>query len=202
LSEALTELRKPRFVSALLSTAILSLFTLSDGLIFLNAQHKFDLAPGTIPLLFVFSAAGYVALSVPIGRLADNIGRARVFAAGYVCLALAYGLLLAPRFAAAPYWAELALLITLLALYYACTEGVIMARVSALIEPRARGTAIALLATCIGMGHLLASVLYGALWTRIGAAPALWLFVAGIAVALLAQALIARRESYRQEDHA
>ena len=48
------------------------------------------------PLLFVGTALAFMLLAVPVGRLADRIGRGRVFLGGYVLLLPVYASLLAP----------------------------------------------------------------------------------------------------------
>jgi MFS family permease len=183
LRAVLTELRNPRYRTALAGASLLAIFTLSEGLIFLNLQRKLDLPPAVIPLLFVGSALVNIALSVPLGVLSDRVGRARVFAVGHIGLAATYLLLLAPRVlpdAPASVWLEAGLVIALLGAFYAASDGVISAQVSALVDPGARGTAIALLATGLGFGHLIASAAFGALWSWLGPQAALGLFALGI----------------------
>jgi len=68
-----------------------------------------------------------VVLSVPLGRLADRAGRAPVMLSGYGVLGITYLLLLA--LPAASFMAQLVVLF-LFGLYYAATEGVLMAMVS------------------------------------------------------------------------
>ena len=74
----------------------LSLATASDAFIFLALQRKLDLGATMFPLLFVGSAGAYMLLAVPMGRLADRVGRGRVLLLGYALLLGVYAVLLAP----------------------------------------------------------------------------------------------------------
>jgi MFS family permease len=200
LRSVLAELRNPRYRSALIGASLLAAFTLSEGLIFLNLQRKLELSPAVIPLLFVGSALVNIALSVPIGVLSDRVGRARVFAAGHIGLAAVYLLLLAPRVlpdAPVAVWLEAGLIMALLGAYYAASDGVISAQVSALVDQGARGTAIALLATGLGVGHLIASTTFGALWSGLGSRAALGLFALGIVCVTAAFVFINTRKEMR-----
>ena len=102
--------RVPRYRALLIAGGALSLATASDAFVFLALQEKLDLGTSLFPLLFVGSAGTYMALAVPMGRLADRIGRGRVFLAGYGLLLAVYLLLLAPMAG----WLTLALVLGLL----------------------------------------------------------------------------------------
>ena len=82
--------RVPRYRALLIAGGALSLATASDAFVFLALQEKLDLGTSLFPLLFVGSAGTYMALAVPMGRLADRIGRGRVFLAGYGLLLAVY----------------------------------------------------------------------------------------------------------------
>ena len=61
---------------------MLGLATLSDGFIYLALEKRVDFEPSVFPLLFVGTALVYMLLAVPAGRLADRVGRGRVFVGG------------------------------------------------------------------------------------------------------------------------
>ena len=68
-------------------------------------------------------------------------------------------------------------------LFYAATEGVLMALASSVSPIASRTTGIALIATSVGVGKLLSSILFGALWQAYGVETALVLFAfAGVFV--------------------
>ena len=64
--------------------SLLALVTVSDAFVYLAMQRRVDFDPVLVPLLFVGSAAAYMTLAVPAGRLADRFGRVRVFLAGHL----------------------------------------------------------------------------------------------------------------------
>ena len=64
-----------RYRALLLAAGLLGLATVSDAFVFLALQEKLDLGASLFPLLFVGSAGTFMVLSVPIGMLADRIGR-------------------------------------------------------------------------------------------------------------------------------
>ena len=79
-------LKIARYRALLVAAGVLGLATVSDAFVFLALQEKLDLGASLFPLLFVGSAGTFMLLSVPIGVLADRIGRARVLLGGYVAL--------------------------------------------------------------------------------------------------------------------
>ena len=78
-------LRKP-----LLATAILGTLTVGDGFLYLSVQQRDDLTASLFPLLYVGTNLAYLAFALPLGRLADRIGRARVFLGGHVAMLTAH----------------------------------------------------------------------------------------------------------------
>jgi hypothetical protein len=82
----------------------------------------------------------------------------------------------------------------MLGAYYAATDGVLMAFGSAHVPEALRGSGLALLGTAVSASRLLASVLFGALWTWQGIEFALAVF-AGALVVAIAVAAIALRSS-------
>ncbi len=185
-----------RFVALAAAGTLLGVATMSDGFVYLGLQRKLDFEPGMFPLLFVASASVYMLLAVPIGRLADRVGRTKVFLAGYTLLLPVYGCLLLSDVGVPGVVACTILLGT----FYAATDGVLAAMGSALLPPDVRGTGLAALITATSTGRLVASVLFGALWTAFGYETAV-VFFAGALVLALAGAVpilthMARRASY------
>ena len=172
--------RERRFRRVVLVATALGLATMSDGFIYLGLQRHLELDPNVLPLLFVGTAFAYTLLAVPIGLLADRIGRARLFVAGYALLLLVYASLLLPTFGTV----EVVVLLLLLGTYYAATDGVLMALASALIPASLIGTGLALVVTASSLARLLASVLFGALWMRYGVETAVSVFAAALVLAI------------------
>ena len=74
----------------------LALFTMSDGFLYLGLQRQLDFDARFLPLLYMGTALVYMLLALPVGRLADRVGRGWVFVGGYALLLLVYMSLLLP----------------------------------------------------------------------------------------------------------
>ncbi len=157
-------LKGAQFRRLVLAGSLLALATISDSFIYLIIQQRMQLNVGFFPLLFVVTALAYMIFAIPMGRLADRFGKARVFLCGYVMLLLVYSLLLHKEIG----WATLLLYLTLLGAYYAATDGVLMALASQGIDPSLRGSGLAVLGTAIGIARLVSSVAFGLVWTQWG----------------------------------
>jgi MFS family permease len=174
------------FRSVMVAGGLLSLVTLSDGFVYLLIQRQMDISLGFFPLLYVGTAAAYLALAIPAGRLADRVGRPPVFLAGYVLLIAVYALLLLPTQGILTLVAAL----LLFGAFYAATDGVLMAIASTLAPAELRTTGLAVLTTVTSLGRLAASLLFGGLWMLFGHEAAIGLVLVAL-VAMLA--LIAPR---------
>jgi MFS family permease len=174
-------LAQPAFRSLVVVGAALGLATMSDGFLYLRLQQQIDFDPSYLPLLYVGTAAIFMLLAVPAGRMADRVGRARVFIGGYVPLLLAYGLLLVSPFGLF----EIGIYVLLLGTYYAATDGVLMALASSTVPEHLRGSGLALLVTATSLARLVASAVFGALWTAFDARVAVTAFAIALVVALL-----------------
>ena len=160
---------------------LLAATTVSDGFLYLLLQEKSATSAGFFPLFYVITAAAYMLLSIPAGRLADRTSRSRVFLGGYAVLVLLYvGLLFVDRISTV----ELFGCLVLFGIYYAATEGILMALVSVVIPPAHRTSGIAIVGTAIGIAKLLSSLAFGALWSGIGVRGAVIVFVIVLGVAL------------------
>ena len=173
-------LSERRFVYLGVAGSLLGIATVSDGFVFLGLQRTLDFEPGVFPLLFVATAAVYMVLAIPVGRLADRVGRTRVFLLGYLLLLPVYGCLLLSGIGLG----GVVLCTVLLGAFYAATDGVLTAMASAVLPPEVRGTGLATLVTATSVGRLLASVLFGALWTAFGYETAIAAFVVILVTAL------------------
>lgn len=180
LRSAVRLLGRRRFATLTVVGGALAVFTVSDGFLFLALQRHLDFEERLLPLLFVGTAAAFMLLAIPVGRLADRVGRGRVFLAGYIPLLAAYSLLLLPGFGSA----EIPLYLLLLGLYYAATDGVLMALASATLPAALRGSGLALLVTGTSLGRLLASVVFGTIWTWQDVETAIAAFAVGLVVAM------------------
>jgi MFS family permease len=184
LREAGSVVREPGFRPLLALASVLGLATMSDAFIYLALEQRVGFEPTLFPVLFVCTAAVYMALAVPAGWLADRVGRTPVFLGGYALLLPVYGLLLAPDAG----WGAIPLTLGMLGAYYAATDGVLAALGSTLSPAHLRGTGLALVGTATSVARLLASVIFGALWVTVGIEASVACFAGALLLALLVMA--------------
>jgi Na+/melibiose symporter-like transporter len=189
LRDAAGLLAEPRFRTLVVAAGVLAVATISDGFVFLGLQRTLDLSLTAFPLLFVASAAVYMALAIPVGRLADRVGRRLVFVAGYALLLPVYVVLLLPSAGIA----GLVLALCALGAYYAATDGVLQAIASAVLPDSLRASGLALLVTATSLAKLASSIVFGLVWTLGGLELAAAGFTAMLVVALLAATFVLKR---------
>ncbi|CAM5565845.1 MFS transporter OS=Streptomyces alboniger OX=132473 GN=CP975_08520 PE=4 SV=1 [Streptomyces alboniger] len=188
---ALDLLRVPAFRRVLGAASLLGAATIGDAFLYLLLQRRLDFAVSWFPLLPLGAAAVYLLLAVPAGRLADRTGRRMPFLAGHVALLGGYLLLLAPTDGRP----LLVGVLLLLGVFYATTDGVLMALAAPIVPRERRARGMAVLQTGQALARLVAAAGFGAAWTLWGVSTALTCAVVALAVALAgAAALLARTE--------
>jgi MFS family permease len=185
---ALGLFRITRFRVIALVGSGLGLLTISDAFLYLVIQRQTHLDVKWFPLLFLGTAMAYLGFAVPIGRIADRVGRGRVFLAGHLAL---LGVYLVLRFVDLGTGAVLCTLL-LFGLYYASTDGVLMALASPTIPERLRTSGFALITTGTATTRFMSSVVFGAIWVAWGSQVAMLIFLVGLAVMVPAAALALR----------
>jgi len=189
LSDVAGLVRLPRFRGLLALATLLSATTLSDGLVYLALQQQSGFDKRWLPLCWVWAGLWFALLALPLGHLADRVGRVRVFVGGYLALAAAYALLLAaPRSLAGA-----AVVVALLGATYAATDGVLMAAAAPVVPEHLRTTGMALLGTATGVARVGASIVFGAVWTWWGRERAVAVFLVGVLAAAAGAAWITTR---------
>jgi MFS family permease len=169
-----------QFQALAIAGAALGIATASDGFIYLTLRDQVHFDNRLFPLLATGTAVLYMLLAAPLGRVADRVGRGKVFIGGYVLLLAVYCLLMVPSAGTIGLIAVLGLLGT----YYAATDGVLMAMGSMHVPEALRGSGLALLGTAVSITRLLASVLFGLLWTLVGLDVTIAIFAAGLVMAM------------------
>jgi MFS family permease len=159
---------------------VLLLFALgnsADAFLLLRLSDL-GVTPAMIPLLWAAHHVVKAAVSVVGGTQSDKLGRRRVIGTGWIVYALVY-------FGFAITTSETALIVLFLAygFYYGFAEGTEKALVADLAPAGLRGTAFGLYYAVLGIGSLLASVVFGLIWRAAGAAAA---FSVGAALAIAA----------------
>ena len=157
---------------------LLGLATVSDSFVYLLLQRRLGVPDRWFALLPLGTAAAFLLLAVPLGRLADRWGRWRVFLAGHGALLLAYVLLLTSWHGTALPYAVLALHGT----FYAATDGVLMAAASDSVPETLRSSGLALVQTGQAGARFACSLGFGAAWTLWGDRTALSVSAVALAV--------------------
>ncbi|GAA2460763.1 MFS transporter [Streptomyces mauvecolor] len=178
----LEALRSTAFRRILCAAALLGGATVGDSFVYLLLQRGLDIPVGWFPLLPLGSAAAYLLLAIPAGRTADRVGRRLPFLYGHVALLGVYALLLLP--AGGPVLAVVAPVLILLGVFYAATDGVLMALAAPALPDGGRAGGLALLQTAQALTRLLGTAGFGAAWTVWGPGPALWAAAAALLVSL------------------
>ncbi|EPH43248.1 MFS transporter [Streptomyces aurantiacus] len=186
--KALTLLRVPAFRRVCAAAALLGAATVGDAFLYLLLQRRLDFAESWFPLLPLGTAAVYLLLAVPAGRLADRVGRRVPFLAGHGALLAAYVLLLLPT------GGRPLLVGVLLALgvFYATTDGVLMALATPCLPAERRASGMAVLQTGQALSRLVAAAGFGAAWTLWGVGAALACAVLALSVAGAGAAVLLR----------
>lgn len=172
------DLRSPELLRVSVVAGALGLLTVGDGFVYLVLLESGGFAAHWFPVLYVGTSAAYLLLALPVGRLADRCGRARVLVVGHLALAAAYAgaTLLATRSVAVGTVAT----VLLLGLFYAATDGVLAAVAGQAVPVRARASGIALAQTVVAVARLLSAVGFGVLWLVVGPTVALLGVAAGL----------------------
>ena len=163
----------------------LGVFTLGNASdVFLLLAASSTRAPLTsLPLLWMGLHIVKTLASIPGGRLADRWGRRRTLAVGWLVYAAVYA-----GFAVAESRDAVWALFLVYGLYHGLTESSASALVADIAPPEARGTAFGWYHLLVGLGSLVASVLFGAVWELVSPAAA---FALGAGLALTAVILLA-----------
>ncbi|CRK56679.1 Permeases of the major facilitator superfamily [Alloactinosynnema sp. L-07] len=172
-----------------LAAGLLGVCTVGDMFLYLALQQRTDLPPAVLPLLPLGTALVFMAAAVPVGRLADRLGRWRVFLTGHVVLVAVYLLV-----ATAPSLPVAALVLVCHGLFYAATDGVLMALAAPHIPEHLRGTGLAVVQTVQALARATGAVLFGVLAAGIALGPAFAVATAALACTLMIAARIGRRE--------
>jgi MFS family permease len=172
----------PSLKRFLLAQGVFTLGNSSNQFLLLRSMDLGFALPTVILMYLVFNLST-TALSTAFGSLSDRLGRRRVLMAGYGLYGvvyMAFGFIRQPAgFLLWGFW-------PLYGVYYAMTEGIEKALVSALAPAPSKATALGFYHTIVGLGLLPASVLAGLLFSLWPAAPFLFGgLTAGLTVALL-----------------
>lgn len=182
-------LRDARFRGLFVTAGGLSLAAVSDAFVFLILQQRAGFSAAMFPMLYVGVSLVNCLMSVPGGGLADRVGRLSIFLVGHGLLLAVYAVLLLPDIGLI----HILLCLVLMGGYYAATDGVLSALAGAALPPHLCGSGLAMISTAASGSRLLASMLFGALWTWQGVETALTCFMIGMAIAVTTAAVTVAR---------
>jgi len=186
-------LTDPRLRRLLLTAGLLGIVTIGDGFIYLVLQSRDAFAAAWFPLLYVGTNVAFLALAIPLGRVADRFGRARVFVAGHLALLAAY------VFAAVPATGLPTTILCLIALgvFYAATDGILAALAAQSTPEASRATAIASAQTVVALTRFIASIGFGLLWFAVGRETSMLIIASALALLIPLAAVVLRGASAR-----
>ena len=170
-----------RFYLAMSVIFLFALGNASDAFILLRL-NDLGVAPVWIPLLWSGLHLVKMSSSVIGGALSDRFGRRAMIVLGYLWYAAIYA-----AFAWSSSLATAIVIFLAYGLYFGLTEGVEKAWVADMAPADARGTAFGIYNAALGFGGLAASLIFGAIWTRVSPQAA---FLTGASLALAASLLL------------
>jgi MFS family permease len=165
----------------LLVVFIFTLGNSSKAFLILKASYAgFDQT--NVIFLFLIYHITAAALSVPLGKLSDKIGRKNLLVPGYLTFALCYF-----GFAFVQTKPAMIVVFLLYGIYTAMITGVERAFVAEISPPELKGTMLGLHSTAAGIALLPASIIAGVLWDLYGAVIP---FVFGASLSIIAALLL------------
>jgi predicted MFS family arabinose efflux permease len=157
--------------------AIFTLARFSEAFLVLRAQQV-GITIALVPLVMVAMNVVYALSAYPFGKLSDRMNHKALLALGLIVL-IAADLILA----SSDHWVVLLLGVALWGIHMGITQGLLATMVAGTAPTDLRGTAYGFFNLVSGLAMLLASVLAGLLWDRLGAS---FTFYAGAAFSMIA----------------
>ncbi len=171
-----------RFWAYLVVVLVFTLGNSTDAFLLLRA-HQLGVPIALAPILWALLNLVKTATATYGGHLSDVVGRKPLMTGGWLLYAAVY---FAFGWATAAWHAWL--LFAIYGIFHGMTEGTEKALVADLVPAARRGSAFGWYNLAIGLGALPASIIFGAIWDRVGAASA---FAFGATLALAAAVLLA-----------
>jgi MFS family permease len=176
----LKKMPKKYFIFLLISS-IFSLGNISYSFLILKA-NDLGLNQNIVPIFYFMYSAVYAAFALPLGKMADTVGKSKIVLLGYTCFILVNALAL--------YGKTVLVLIPMFIFYgvfLAANDGAGRALVAALVPDDFKATSIGLYQTIGGIMTLLANVVFGYIWTARGSFTA---FTYSLTCAIIATSLL------------
>ena len=168
--------------------AVFTLARFSEAFLVLRAQQG-GIALALVPLVMVAMNLIYAASAYPFGKLSDRMSHRKLLALGLVVL-IAADLVLATD----AHWSFVLAGVALWGVHMGITQGLLATMVADAAPADLRGTAYGVFNLVSGVAMLLASVVAGLLWDRLGAPVT---FYSGACLCMVALAALAWRPAPR-----
>lgn len=143
---------------------IIFIFTLgnsTDALLMVKA-NEVGVKVAFIPLVYLVTSIVSVLIAIPIGTLADKVGKQGVLVVGFLVYAVVYF-----GFGSTHSIGMIVGLFALYGLYSACTDGIQKAFISDIIDKNKKGTGLGIYNALLGVTLLPASLIAGLLYDRV-----------------------------------
>jgi MFS family permease len=143
---------------------IIFIFTLgnsTDALLLVKANEA-GIKIAFIPLVYLITSTVSVAFAIPLGSLADRIGKEKLLIAGFLIYSIVYY-----GFGRTSNVALIAGLFALYGLYSASTDGIQKAFISDIIDKNKKGTGLGIYNALLGITLLPASLIAGILYDKV-----------------------------------
>jgi MFS family permease len=173
-----------------IASTLLAVAWISDTLIYLVLQQRLELTAIEYALLATGTTGSYLLLAIPLGRIADRVGRWRVFLGGHLALLIVYVLLASPLGG----FVLLCVTLPIHGLFYAMTDGVLMAHAGPMLPRHLRTAGLAVLQSLRALGAFVSSLAFGFAWSVTGSRTVVLGFIVALVIALGAAALLVRPE--------
>lgn len=169
--------------------AVFNLARFSEAFLVLRAMRG-DIRPALVPLVIIAMNVVYTLYAYPFGRLADSMNHMRLLVIG-----LGFHVFADVVLAQGSGWPTVLLGVVLCALHMGMTQGLLAVMVAHAAPVMLKGTAFGFFNLVAGIAMLMASVIAGVLWERLGPATT---FYVGTAFSVIAAVLILSR-SYKYQ---
>lgn len=166
--------------------AVFALARFSEAFLVLRAQQG-GIPVALVPLVMVAMNLIYAASAYPFGKLSDRTSHSKLLALGLIVL-IAADLVLAIN----AHWAVILAGVALWGVHMGLTQGLLATMVADTAPADLRGTAYGVFNLMSGIAMLIASVVAGLLWDRLGASST---FYAGAVFCMVALIGLARHPS-------
>jgi len=143
---------------------IVFFFTLgnsTDALLMVKA-NDIGIKVALIPLVYLITNVVSVLASIPVGSLADRIGKEKILITGFLIYAVVYY-----GFGVTTSMGAIIALFALYGLYSAATDGIMKAFISDMIDSNKKGTGLGIYNALLGVTLLPASLIAGSLYDKV-----------------------------------